>query len=229
MSARQRRPSLTAPGPKVSKALPGRGAEADEIGLNIAAVQAFYDHQSRDLSLSQRAAERIANAVGHPYFLVAITMVVVLWIGVNIVRQLLGLPAWDPAPYFWLQGLVSLCALLITTVVLIKQNRVARLDEQRSHLDLKVTLLIEQKAAKMIDLLEELRRDAPGIPDRHDPRAAALQQAMNPDGVLAALGEAAPGNTAGPAPAAMPEAASATASPTVVAGIGRPPDPPVPG
>ena len=183
----------------------GRGEEADQIGQNIAAVQAFYTHQSRDLSLSQRLAERIANAVGHPFFLVAIALFVAIWIGLNVVRELLGLAAWDPAPYFWLQGLVSLCALLITTVVLIKQNRVARLEEQRSHLDLKITLLIEQKAAKMIDLLEELRRDAPGIPDRHDPRAVALQQAMDPGSVLAALGEAAPSTAAAPA---VPEAAT---------------------
>ena len=43
---------------------PARVAQADEISHNIAAVQAFYAHQSRDLSLSQRLAERIANAVG---------------------------------------------------------------------------------------------------------------------------------------------------------------------
>ena len=134
---------MKASGPAAPTATLGRGAEADEIGQNIAAVQAFYTHQSRDLSLSQRLAERIANAVGQPFFLVAIALVVALWIGLNVGRQLLGLAAWDPAPYFWLQGLVSLCALLITTVVLIKQNRVARLEEQRSHLDLKVTLLID--------------------------------------------------------------------------------------
>ena len=213
MGARQRRARTKAPGPAAPTAPSGRGAEADEIGQNIAAVQAFYTHQSRDLSLSQRLAERIANAVGHPFFLVAIALFVALWIGLNVVRQLLGLAAWDPAPYFWLQGLVSLCALLITTVVLIKQNRVARLEEQRSHLDLKVTLLIEQKAAKMIDLLEELRRDAPGIPDRHDPRAVALQQAMNPDGVLAALGEVAPSTAVVPAVATVPAVPEAAPSP----------------
>jgi uncharacterized membrane protein len=205
--ARQRRAKVNT---RAKAPQPARGAEADEIGQNIAAVQAFYTHQSRDLSLSQRLAERIANAVGHPIFLVAIALFVAIWIGFSVVRQLLGLVAWDPAPYFWLQGLVSLCALLITTVVLIKQNRVARLEEQRAHLDLKITLLIEQKAAKMIDLLEELRRDAPGIPDRHDPRAAALQQAMNPDRVLAALGEVAPSTAVAPA---VPDAAAAPLDP----------------
>jgi uncharacterized membrane protein len=65
----------------------------------------------------------------------------------------------------------------------------AKLEEQRAHLDLKVTLLTEQKAAKLIDLLEELRRDLPNVKNRDDPEAVALQQSMNPDLVLAALDE----------------------------------------
>jgi uncharacterized membrane protein len=101
----------------------------------------------------------------------------------------LGISEFDPAPFSWLQGIVGLGALLTATVVLTKQNRLAKLAEQRAHLDLKVTLLTEQKATKLIDLLEELRRDLPNVSNRHDPEAAALQQSMNPDLVLAALDE----------------------------------------
>jgi uncharacterized membrane protein len=163
--------------------------EADQIGLNIAAVQEFYARQEQGLGRSQRLAERMAGAIGHPAFLGAILGFVALWIAANEWRVAMDLAPFDPAPYFWLQGTVSLSALLITTVVLIKQNRAAGLAEQRAHLDLKVTLLIEQKAAKLIDLIEELRRDAPNIRDRHDAHAAALQQAMDPGRVLEALSE----------------------------------------
>jgi len=48
---------------------------------------------------------------------------------------------FDPAPFFWLQGIVGLGSLLTATVVLSKQNRLARLEKQRAHLDLKVNLL----------------------------------------------------------------------------------------
>jgi uncharacterized membrane protein len=96
----------------------------------------------------------------------------------------------DPAPFAWLQGVIGLMALLTTNVVLIRQNRLGRLADQRAHLELKVTLLTEQKVAKLIDLIEELRRDLPNVKDRHDPGAAALKQSMNPEGVLAALDEA---------------------------------------
>ncbi len=85
-------------------------------------------------------------------------------------------------------------------MVLIKQNRLDKLAEQRAHLDLKVTLLTEQKVAKLIDLLEELRRDLPNVRNRHDPEAIALKQSMNPDLVLAALDECSePANRSEPA------------------------------
>lgn len=106
-----------------------------------------------------------------------------------MVLHLFGMKEFDPAPYFWLQGIVGLGALLTATIVLTKQNRLAKLEEQRAHLDLKVTLLTEQKVAKLIDLMEELRRDLPNVKNRHDPEAAALQHSMNPDSVLAALDE----------------------------------------
>lgn len=100
-----------------------------------------------------------------------------------------SLAAFDPAPFHFLQGIISLGALLIATVVLAKQNRLARLDERRSHLDLKVMLLTEQKTAKLINLLEELRRDLPNVKNRHDVEAATLQESMSPDNVIATLDE----------------------------------------
>ncbi len=122
-------------------------------------------------------------------FLGVILLLVALWMLANDALRRSGLAEFDPAPYFWLQGIVGLGALLTATIVLIKQNRLAKLEEQRAHLDLKVTLLTEQKAAKLIELLEELRRDLPNVRNRHDPEAAALKQAMNPNLVLAALDE----------------------------------------
>ena len=133
--------------------------------------------------------ERISLFAGRPIFLTLILLFVASWLLANLVLRQLGLHEFDPAPFFWLQGTLGLGALLTATVVLTKQNRLERLAEQRAHLDLKVTLLTEQKTAKLIDLIEELRRDLPNVRDRHDPEAAALQQSMKPDAVVAALDE----------------------------------------
>lgn len=168
---------------------PADNAASGQIGRNIAAVHDFYTREEQKRSASQRHAEHIGGWVGRPAFLVATLVFVSAWVAANAVLDAQGLAPFDEAPYFWLQGLTGLAALLTTTVVLIKQDRVAKLVEQRAHLDLKVMLLIEQKTAKLIDLVEELRRDLPNVKDRSDTGAKVMLQAMSPQGVLAALGE----------------------------------------
>ena len=164
-------------------------AEQDQISQNIGAVQGFYSREQQRISRTQRALEHLSRVIGQPGFLGAALLVVAAWMVANTMLKVFGLREFDPAPFFWLQGLVSLTSLVTTSIVLIKQNRLAGLAEQRAHLDLKVTLLTEQKAAKLIDLMEELRRDLPNVKNRADPDAEALQKSMNPGLVLAALDE----------------------------------------
>ncbi len=164
-------------------------SEGDQISQNIEAVLAFYQREDQKISRSQRMLERISDFIAQPVFLGLILLFLGLWIAISVVLRRLGIVDFDPPPFFWLQGLVSLGAFLVATAVLIKQDRLGKLVEQREHLDLKLTLLTEQKTAKLIDLLEELRRDLPNVENRHDPEAAALRQSMKPQQVLAALAE----------------------------------------
>ena len=166
-----------------------KNSEQDQISQNIGAVQDFYSREQEKLSATQRVLERFSHAIGQPSFLGVTFLSVAVWIALNVALHQLGFAEPDPPPFHWLQGSLALFSLLTATVVLIKQNRLAGLAEQRAHLDLKVTLLTEQKAAKLIDLLEELRRDLPNVKNREDPMAEALQKSMNPSLVLAALAE----------------------------------------
>jgi uncharacterized membrane protein len=172
--------------PAAADALP---SENEQISQNINAVLDFYTREDEKISYWQRLLERISGVIGQPAFLGLIVLLVALWMLVDEAMPWLGRVEFDPAPFFWLQGLVGLAALLTTTIVLTRQNRMAKLEEQRAHLDLKVTLLTEQKVAKVIELLEELRRDLPNVKNREDPEAVSLKQSMNPDLVLAALDE----------------------------------------
>ena len=87
------------------------------------------------------------------------------------------------------KALSGMGALVTTTVVLITQNRLAKLEERRAHLELQINLLTEQKVTKLITLVEELRQDLPMVKSRDDPEAVALQQPTDPKRVLAALDE----------------------------------------
>lgn len=159
------------------------------ISQNVEAIRAFYTREEQKISRSQRVLETISGFVGRPLFLVSSLLFVALWIVANVFAPQLGWVVFDPPPFAWLQGIFSLGALLTATVVLIKQNRLAKLEELRAHLDLQVNLLAEQKATKLIDLIEELRRDLPMVKDRSDPEAAALKQPTDPNVVLATLDE----------------------------------------
>ena len=161
----------------------------DQINQNIENILTFYKREEQKLSRSQRVLEYASNFIGRPYFLGSILIFVILWIAFNVMAMLNGWHEFDPPPFFWLQGIISLSALITTTVVLIKQNRLAKLEEQRAHLELQVNLLTEQKTTKLINLIEELRRDLPMVKDRHDPEAEAFQQPTDPDQVLTALDE----------------------------------------
>ena len=164
-------------------------SEHDPISQNIEAVLDFYSREYQKIGRSQRILERISRFLGQPIFLGIILFFVAFWILASIALRHFGMAEFDPEPYFWLQGVVGLGALLTAIVVLSKQNRLTKLEEQRAHLDLKVMLLTEQKTAKLINLLEELRRDLPNVRNRHDSEATELQQPMNPELVRGALNE----------------------------------------
>ena len=103
-----------------------------------------------------------------------------------------------------LQGLTGLCALLMTTTILITQNRQTRQAEQRGQLELQVNLLAEQKIAKLIGLLEELRRDIPIVRDRVDKVADAMTEPVDPHAVLSALEDKLGSDSDTPAPIETP-------------------------
>lgn len=158
-----------------------------QISQNIEAIAALHAQSEQNVSRHQRIVETVTSFLGRPAFLSIIWLIVLTWVLVNLFGRHLGLPQWDAPPFYWLQGAASLSGLLMTTVVLITQNRQGKLAEQRAHLDLQVNLLAEQKIAKLIDLVEELRRDMPNVHNRHDAEAEVMKESADPHAVLSAL------------------------------------------
>jgi hypothetical protein len=63
------------------------------------------------------------------------------------------------------------------------------LADRRARLILELALLADKKSAKIIALLEEMRRDQPGIADRVDAESDAMAVPADPTSVLAAIDE----------------------------------------
>lgn len=159
----------------------------DFIEQNLEAIVEYQLRSEQGLDQHQRVIETITRNVGRPRFLYGTLIVVVLWVGIHEVLALFGITFFDPPPFSWLQGLITLSALAVSIMVLITQNREAKQTEHRRHLDLQVNLLVEQKVTKVISLLEELRRDLPSVQNRVDPHAEAMQETVDPQAVLNSL------------------------------------------
>ncbi|HEX2789190.1 MAG TPA: DUF1003 domain-containing protein [Steroidobacteraceae bacterium] len=157
------------------------------ISQNIEAIGAYYKREEQRTTRAQRLLERLGDAIGRPLFLSSVLLFVAMWILANVMAPRVGMLAFDPPPFSGLQGIVSLSALLITAIVLIGQNRLAKLEQRRGELELQVNILTEQKTTTLIRLIEELRRDLPMVPDRHDADAAKLQVPTDANQILSAL------------------------------------------
>lgn len=137
--------------------------------------------------MAQRRVEVIGRWLGRPLYLVGLLAAIALWVGINLMRQ--SRVGWDPPPFELLDGAMTLVSLVTTTIVVIAQNRQTKLEQQHTHPELQVSLLTEQKVTKLINLIEELRKDMPMVRDRHDPQAEALQESADTAKVAAALVE----------------------------------------
>jgi uncharacterized membrane protein len=113
-----------------------------------------------------------------------LSLVLVSWIGLNTILLSIGRRPLDEPPFFWMQGAVSLAALYMTVLILATQRRENELASHHEHLTLELAILSEQKTAKIISLLEELRQDHPDIHDRIDDEAAAMSEPADPQSVL---------------------------------------------
>lgn len=152
---------------------------------NVEAVANLYEHAENEMPAGQRGVDRIVKVLGRPLFLFVYVAMLAGWV---IWNKTTPNPLDDP-PFFWLQGFVTATSLLTTILILIAQRRQGLLAERRAHLDLQVNLLAESKIAKVIALLEELRRDLPSVRDRVDAEADAMTQAADPEQVIRALAE----------------------------------------
>jgi uncharacterized membrane protein len=157
------------------------------VSDNIGTIAEFYERHEQRMSAAQAVIEKLSLILGSPAYVVGNVVFVVCWIVANLVAPQLGYKQVDEPPFYWLQGLVGLNAFIISTTVLIRQNRMSKLAEHNAHLDLQVNLLTEEKTSKIIALLEELRHDMPNVRDKIDSEAQELSQPADTRTVLSAI------------------------------------------
>jgi uncharacterized membrane protein len=133
--------------------------------------------------------DQVTAFVGQPGFAAGLGLVVAGWIAANLAGGRLG-GAVDPPPFAWLQGAATTMALFVAVLILTTQRRENLLAGQREQLILELSVLNEQKVSKIIELIEEVRRDNPAIRDRIDAQADAMSTPQDSLAVMGAIKDA---------------------------------------
>jgi uncharacterized membrane protein len=156
------------------------------------AVQALarlhVQHQKAATPL-QRMLGLVTSTLADPRFIGAVGIAVAGWMAFNGILLWFSYFAPDPPPFVWLGFGLSLSSLYMVLLVYANQRRDDELAEIREQLTLELALLNDKKTAKLIQLLEEFRRDIPIVDDRDDPQAKAMAEPVPPERVIAAIRE----------------------------------------
>lgn len=158
---------------------------------NLDLLRRYQDREDAKISGMQLLIERISAIFGSPAYFAFAVAFIVLWVAVNYWGLHQGWRHVDAPPFFWLQALVSSNALLLTVTVLIRQNRMGQIADHRMHLDLQINMLTEQKAAKILQIVDELQRELTAIrqPERgkHDSEVAEMTKPTDTHAIMHAI------------------------------------------
>jgi uncharacterized membrane protein len=157
------------------------------VNDNLGTIAEYYARHEQQVPPAQAFVEKMSIFLGSPGYVATSVAVIVAWIAWNLGAFGLHVKPFDPPPFSFLQGFITLNAFVISTTVLIRQNRMSKLAEHNAHLDLQISLLAEEKASKIIAMLEDIRRDSPTLPDKVDEEADELAESADTNTVLEAI------------------------------------------
>lgn len=115
------------------------------------AVKSFKARANRNRSLPDKIADFFTASFGTITFLVLNILLFTFWIVWNT-GLIPALAPFDPFPFGFLTMIVSLEAIILAVVVLISQNREARIAELRDEVELYINTYSETEITKLIYL-----------------------------------------------------------------------------
>lgn len=157
---------------------------ADHVTETVDVIDAFQKAHAAAASPLQKAMEAVTDRLGRPALVAGVIAGIVVWIGGTLAfgSRDVGQPAFT-----WLEIAATVFALVVAMLILVTQRRQDQLSERRAQLTLELAIVADRKTAKLIALLEELRRDHPDLQDRDDAESREMSTPTDPKTVLKAI------------------------------------------
>jgi uncharacterized membrane protein len=133
---------------------------------NVQTVAEMERLMHRQASRGEYLADRFAAVVGSWSFIVIQGLILALWMVMNVIAWFRH---WDPYPFILLNLGLSFQAAFAGPIIMMSQNRQARIADHRNQLDLQINLLSEQENTEMLRMLhaicEHLKVPIPDVPE----------------------------------------------------------------
>ncbi len=147
-------------------------------------IQALIDRRTaeeRSRGAQERTADAITRFTGSMRFVYIHLAFFGGWIVANL-GLIPGVRPWDES-FVVLAMMASVEAIFLSTFVLISQNRMQAMADERADLDLQVSLLAEHEITQLIALVTEMARRM-DVEAARDPELRELAQDVAPEKVL---------------------------------------------
>ena len=153
--------------------------QPSHVDATVEQLTAIYEDHHRSSKPIQRQADRLTMALARPASVVIILGITIVWIVGSFIARLLGSSTLEDWPFPDLALFATIAALLVALLILTTQRHLDELAEKRARLTLQIAVLSEKKIAKVIELLEEQRRDNPMLNSRPDREASDMAAATD--------------------------------------------------
>jgi uncharacterized membrane protein len=106
-------------------------------------------------SSAERLGDLTAAIVGNLGFVAAHIFLFLFWILANTL-DMPPIPHFDPVPFSLLGTIVAMEAILLASLILMRQARLARRADEREHLMLQILLLTEKEVTAVINMNQQI-------------------------------------------------------------------------
>ena len=116
----------------------------------------WHDTHKASLGFGQRLADKVANGMGSWRFIIIQTLIVILWMTLNVVGFV---NHWDVYPYILLNLLFSTQAAYAAPIIMMAQNRQSERDRAQADADYKTNCEAKKEIEELLTKLNSIEID----------------------------------------------------------------------
>lgn len=149
----------------------------ENVNARRKAIKSFKAKANAKRTAPEKFADLLTSKFGSIAFLSLNATWFTVWILINV-GWVPGLEPFDPFPFGLLTMVVSLEAIFLAIIVLVSQNREARVGELREEIELQISTVSESEVTKLIQMVSILL-EKQGVKTDEDPELQKMLKPIN--------------------------------------------------